>query len=67
MSTKNSSHNLGLTQAMGIPHTHALLAGLRDEFPLTVDAGVGPLSGNVLLPLRHIARRRGASTRVLGA
>lgn len=48
-------------------HTHALLAGLGDELALAVDAGVGALAGDALLPLGHVARRRRAPARALGA
>lgn len=66
---RKTHYNLGLTHSKAPlgPHTHALLAGLWDELPLTVDAGVGPLPGNALLPLRHIPWGRRASTRILGA
>lgn len=40
--------------------------GLGDEFPFTVDAGVGALACNLLLFLWDTARRRGRPTRVQG-
>lgn len=40
------------------PLTHTLIAGLGDELPLTVHAGVGTLAGDPLLVFRHVARRR---------
>lgn len=47
-------------------HTHTLLAGLWDELPLAVDAGVGALAGDALLPLRHVPGRGRAPAGVLG-
>ena len=46
--------------------THTLVA-LWDELSLTVDAGVGALAGDPLLPLRDIAWRGGATACVLRA
>lgn len=45
--------------------THALIAGLGDEFSLAVDAGVGTLAGDPLLPLGHVAGGRRAAARFL--
>lgn len=47
--------------------THALLAGLGDELALAVDAGVGALAGDALLPLGDVPGRGRAPARVLGA
>lgn len=46
--------------------THTLIAGLRDEFSLAVNAGVRTLAGDPLLPIGHVAGRRRAAARVLG-
>lgn len=40
--------------------------GLGDELPLTVDAGVGALAGDLLLLLGDAAWRRGRPTGVQG-
>lgn len=45
--------------------THTLIAGLGDELPLTVNAGVRTLAGDPLLAFRHVARRWRATPRVL--
>lgn len=44
--------------------THTLLAGLGDEFPLAVNAGVRTLAGDSLLPLGHVTGWRRATARV---
>lgn len=46
--------------------THTRVAGLGDELPLAVDAGVRALAGDPLLPLRHVAGGRRAPSRILG-
>lgn len=47
--------------------THTLVAGLGDELSLAVDAGVGALAGDPLLPLGHVPGRGRAAARALRA
>lgn len=37
-------------------HTHTLFIGFRDEFAFAIDAGVGTLPSNALLPLWNVPR-----------
>lgn len=47
-------------------HTHTLFIGFWDEFAFAVDAGVGTLPSNALLPLWNVPRGRWTSACVLG-
>lgn len=55
---------LGVSTAMSAL-THTLIAGLGDELSLTVNAGVGALAGDPLLPLGHVPGWGGAAARAL--
>lgn len=46
--------------------TYTLFVGFWDELAFAVDAGVGALASDALLPLRNVPGRRGTPACVLG-
>ena len=53
---KANSLTAGLPFLYPDVHTYTLFIGFRDEFAFAIDAGVGTLPSNALLPLWNVPR-----------